>query len=254
MHPPESKIAELLPRIVERAARRSDEKQEEPWVKAKNPSATDAPPVDGTSAEASFLFLALLIVPALISFLLTGVLGRATYPVGGAGGKELYCIGAPLVHTIRIDHLGHSDQFFAGALLTGGLMWIGIAVALWWSLHCGTAAFRAYLADRRHRFTIGQLLAISVGIAMFFSAWRWDVAANVPWHTTLAAVEKSIEAGQSAGPAIQPLFRFSFLAAGFAYLGVGAAGYCLASGGLWLVRQFIPRRPGEDKSLLQQIF
>jgi hypothetical protein len=57
-----------------------------------------------------------------------------------------------------------------------------------------------------------------------------------------------------AGPQVQPLFRYSLVAAAVAYLGVGCAGMCLVSGGLWVIRQFLPRRPGEDKSLLQQIF
>lgn len=257
MHPPDSKIADLLPRIVERAARRSDEKEEEPWVKPqKNAGESDAaPPAEWLPAGASLVLLGFVFFPAMLAFVVTGVTGRDNYLVEGAPNSQpLYCSGAPFVHTIHFAHLGSQTQFFAGALLINGLMWAAVAGAIWWSLHAGTSTLLAYGGGGQRRFTIGQLLALSVGVAMAFSAWRWDMAANVPWQTTLAAVEKSYEQGEPAGPAIQPLFRFSFLAAAFAYLGVGCAGLCLVSGGLWVIRQFLPRRPGEDKSLLQQIF
>jgi hypothetical protein len=256
MDPPDSKIADLLPRIVERAARRSDEKEEEPWVKPTTNAISGAgTPAAWLPAGTSFVLLGFVLFPAMLAFLTTGLMGRNGYLVEGASNnQQIYCTGAPLVHTVQFQHLGTTGQFFPAALLINGLMWVAIAGAIWWSLHVGIPAAVAYWGVGRRRFTIGQLLAVSVGVAMAFSAWRWDMAANVPGQTTLAAVEKAYELGQPAGPAFQPLFRFSFLAAAYAYVGVGCAGLCLVSGGLWVVRQFLPRRPGEDKSLLQQIF
>lgn len=150
MHPPDPKIADLLPRIVERAARRSDEKEEEPWVKLqKNAGESDAaPPAAWLPAGASLVLLGFVFFPAMLAFVVTGVTGRDNYLVEGAPNSQpLYCSGAPLVHTVHFAHLGNQTQFFAGALLINGLMWVAVAGAIWWSLHAGTSTLLAYGAE-----------------------------------------------------------------------------------------------------------
>ncbi len=202
------------------------------------------------------MLVGILLLPGLLAFAATGLVATDDYSLIDARQPVvLHCVGAPLVHTVHSSGLGDDSQFFPGALLVNALVWIAVTAGIWWCLHLGIRALLAYRQSGKRKFTIGQMLAVSVGIAMALSAWRWDLAADAaPWQSTLKEAQTAFAQHQPAGPAVQPLMRFSVLAAGYAYLGVGCAGLCLVSGGLWIVRQFLPRRPGEDKSLLQQIF
>ena len=258
----DSKIGRLLPRIVERAARRSDQKDEEPFGKPSRSSAKvqSAPASRLRRGTYAMLFI-FAIWPAALGFVATGLLGISHHVVVDAKtGQQisLRCVGAPLIHSKGWgggrQMLSTDGQFFPGAMLADALLWVAVAAGWSWWLWAFIAAVTGWKASGRRQFSVGELITLSVGVAVTLAAARWDWQLSGQQQISLKLTLEAFESGEPAPPMLQSLIGVSLLAAPWAYVGIGGVGAFLAWLILWVVSQFLPRRPDEEKPLLQQIF
>jgi hypothetical protein len=255
MRSTDSKVADLLPRVVGRPARRTDEKEEELWVKPVMRPAGDDPAGRKFAHSAVFVVLPVLILASTVSFAATNLvaLDRYTFADDASGRSSLARRGSPLVVQLELNCVGIAERRFSPVILVlNGVFWAAVAMSIAGCLY-GSLVWLIAGVNRRRRFTLGHLVALTVGVALGMGAWRFESDRSLE-RPDLSQTVKAFEQGRAAGPFIQPMARCCLPAAIYAYVGIGCFGAASVLYSLGIVRQFLPRRAGEDKPLLQQIF